>query len=100
MGRIAGGIVLTGGGALMPGAAELAEEIIGRPTRLGRPQNLKGLVDVVQGSEYATAVGLVKHGMKQGAESGASYRPADGATEGGSGGGFGAMLKKLCKDYF
>lgn len=101
-GRLAGGIVLTGGGALLPGAAELAEEVIGRPTRLGKPQNLKGLVDVVQGSEYATAVGLVKHGMKQGSESGASYAQAEAPSggNGAKGGGFMDMLKKLFKDYF
>jgi cell division protein FtsA len=99
-GRIASGVVLTGGGALMPGAAELAEEIIGRPTRLGKPQNLKGLVDVVQGSEYATAVGLVRHGLKAGAESGAARSTAAGPAEHPSGGGIGAFLKKLFKDYF
>ena len=101
-GRLAGGIVLSGGGSLLPGACELAEEVIGRPTRIGKPQGLKGLVDVVQGTEYATAVGLVKHGMKQGAESGARYSSQDGhgGESGNPGGGFGAMLKKLFKDYF
>jgi len=100
-GRLAGGIVLTGGGALMLGACELAEEVIGRPTRIGKPQGMKGLVDVVQGTEYATAVGLVKHGMRQGADSGASYSaPEGGGNEGSTGGGFSAMLKKLFKDYF
>ena len=101
-GRLAGGIVLTGGGALMPGACELCEEVIGRPTRVGKPQGLKGLVDVVQGTEYATAVGLVKHGMKQGAETGATYSSSEGPSNesGNSGGGIGAMLKKLFKDYF
>ena len=99
---LAGGIVLTGGGALMTGATELAEDIIGKPTRLGKPQNLKGLVDVVQGSEYATAVGLVRHGMKQGAESGARYSTSESPNNETkpSGGGIGAMLKKLFKDYF
>jgi cell division protein FtsA len=101
--RLAGGLVLTGGGALMPGACELAEEIIGRPARLGKPQGLKGLTDVVQGPDYSTAVGLVRHGQRGGAEGGAVS--AHG-TEGPSGPapvrGPGVMdsFKKLFKDYF
>jgi cell division protein FtsA len=102
-GRLAGGLVLTGGGALLPGACELAEEVIGRPARLGKPQGLKGLVDVVQGPEYATAVGLVRHGAKQGSAPGASYAAAgssNSAPSGPSGPGLLDMLKKLFKDYF
>ena len=45
---IAAGIVLTGGSAKMEGAIELAEEIFHMPVRLGIPQRVTGLVDVVQ----------------------------------------------------
>jgi cell division protein FtsA len=105
--RLAGGLVLTGGGALLPGACELAEEILGRPARLGKPQALKGLTDVVQGAEYATAVGLVRHGLRSGAASGAVSTTGGGAApqrrgQGGPGGegGLVATLKRLFKDYF
>lgn len=99
--RLAGGLVLTGGGALLPGAVELAEDVIGRPARLGRPQALKGLTDVVQGAEYATAVGLVRHGLRSGAESGAVA--AGGAAEGAGrvpGAGMLDAIKRFFKDYF
>jgi cell division protein FtsA len=93
---------LTGGGALLPGACELAEEVLGRPARLGKPQALKGLTDVVQGSEYATAVGLVRHGLRSGAESGAVAAGPDEGKSGGRAAGAGLLdtLKRLFKDYF
>ena len=55
----AAGIVLTGGSAKMEGAIELAEEIFHMPVRLGSPQNMNGLTDVVRNPIYATGVGLL-----------------------------------------
>lgn len=53
------GFVLTGGAAKMEGAVELAEEIFHAPVRLGRPQLVTGLQDVVSNPIYSTAVGLL-----------------------------------------
>jgi cell division protein FtsA len=61
---IASGVVLTGGTSLLDGVTEVAEAIFGLPTRLGRPQNITGLVDVVNNPMYATGVGLVLYGAK------------------------------------
>ncbi|MBU2707314.1 cell division protein FtsA [Zooshikella marina] len=61
---VAAGIVLTGGTAKMEGAVELAEEIFHMPVRLGVPQNVKGLADVVQNPIYSTGVGLLMYGIK------------------------------------
>jgi cell division protein FtsA len=61
---IAGGAVLTGGTTLMPGVAELAEELLAMPCRRGAPKGIGGLVDVVRSPEYATGVGLVKFGAR------------------------------------
>lgn len=55
----AAGVVLTGGSAKMEGAIELAEEIFHMPVRLGVPQNMTGLSDVVRNPIYATGVGLL-----------------------------------------
>ena len=44
---------------------EVAEEIIGLPVRLGVPQNIGGLTDVVKSPMYATGVGLVHFGAAQ-----------------------------------
>ncbi len=56
---ITSGVVLSGGTSLLDGVAEVAESIFNLPTRLGRPQGIKGLVDVVNNPMYATGVGLV-----------------------------------------
>jgi cell division protein FtsA len=56
---IAAGIVLTGGSAKMEGAIELAEEVFHMPVRLGVPQAVQGLTDVVRNPIFSTGVGLL-----------------------------------------
>jgi cell division protein FtsA len=66
---IAAGVVLTGGSAKMEGAIELAEEVFHLPVRLGVPQGVSGLADVVRNPIHATGVGLLLyalHNMQQG----------------------------------
>ncbi len=62
---IVAGVVLTGGSAKMEGAAELAEEIFHMPVRIGMPQHVSGLADVVRNPIYATGVGLLLFGRRQ-----------------------------------
>ncbi|MCK4603820.1 MAG: cell division protein FtsA [Deltaproteobacteria bacterium] len=61
---LASGVVITGGSALLPGIAEIADQVFQLPTRIGYPQRISGLVDVVSGPMFATAVGLVLYGME------------------------------------
>ncbi|MCW8904378.1 MULTISPECIES: cell division protein FtsA [Sedimenticola] len=61
---IAGGVVLTGGSSKMEGLIELAEEVFHMPVRLGVPQYVTGLVDVVRNPIYATGVGLLLFGRQ------------------------------------
>jgi cell division protein FtsA len=61
---VAAGIVLTGGSALLDGMIELAEDIFDMPVRLGRPQGIGGLADVVSSPMYATGVGLILYGQR------------------------------------
>lgn len=63
--RLGGGVVIVGGGALLPGAVELATEIFQLPTRIGYPAKLGGLVEEYMSPLYATAVGLVLYGSQQ-----------------------------------
>lgn len=63
----AAGIVLTGGSAKMEGAIELAEEVFHMPVRMGIPQYVTGLSDVVRNPIHATGVGLLLFGAQQGA---------------------------------
>ncbi len=59
---LGGGIVLTGGGSQLPGAAELAAHIFRLPVRVGVPLSLGGLVEEYRSPVYATAVGLILEG--------------------------------------
>ena len=58
------GIVLTGGTSKMEGVVELAEEIFHMPVRVGYPQMVQGLTDIVRNPIYATSVGLLQYGME------------------------------------
>jgi len=66
---IAAGIVLTGGSSKMEGVVELAEEIFHMPVRIGVPQYVSGLSDVVKNPIYSTGVGLLLFGQRQARES-------------------------------
>ena len=77
---IAAGIVLTGGSAKMEGAVELAEEVFHMPVRLGIPQYVEGLVDVVRNPIHATGVGLLLYG-----KAALTERAAEAPAQGGFG---------------
>ncbi len=62
--HLGGGVVLTGGGALLDGAAELAKEMFGVPARTGYPLDVGGLVEEYRNPAYAAAVGLVEYGAE------------------------------------
>lgn len=60
------GVVLTGGCALLEGLPELGEKIFGMPVRRGFPQGVGGITDIVSSPMYATGVGLIIYGSKNG----------------------------------
>ena len=62
---IAAGIVLSGGSARVEGLIELAEEIFHVPVRIGTPQSIQGLAEVVKNPAYATGTGLLLFGKQQ-----------------------------------
>jgi cell division protein FtsA len=59
---LGGGIVLTGGGAQLVGAVELAAHVFNLPVRMGNPLPVGGLVEEYRSPIYAAAVGLVLEG--------------------------------------
>jgi cell division protein FtsA len=61
---IAAGIVLTGGSSKVMGLIELAEEIFHMPVRMGGPQNVTGLTEVVRNPIHSTGVGLLMYGRE------------------------------------
>ena len=54
------GIVLTGGGALLPGVSEVAEEVFKIPVRIGAPLGLTGIAKDYENPKYSGAVGLAQ----------------------------------------
>ncbi len=92
---LAAGVVITGGGSMLEGAAELAEEVFGMPVSVGNPNGVTGLSDDVIAPIYATGVGLVKFGLRQ-EENG-------GALRVGGNNSFGSVLGRMrawVKDFF
>ncbi|MFH1197763.1 MAG: cell division protein FtsA [bacterium] len=59
--KMKAGIVLTGGGSLLKGSTDLAEEIFGLHARIGVPIQLgNGLSNEIESPEFATLAGLIK----------------------------------------
>lgn len=63
---IPAGVVITGGGAETLGITEVAKRVLQLPARIGKPVELQGLVSDIQKPSFATAIGLVHYGRKQG----------------------------------
>ena len=97
-----GKLVLTGGGALLPGTEELARREFGLPVRLGRPTRVEGLSDIVASPTHAAAVGLLHYARasgegtrpkKRAAKAPAGERSADPAA-------IWEKVKAFFKDFF
>jgi cell division protein FtsA len=56
------GIVLTGGGALLPQVREIAGSVFEAPVRIGNPLELSGSVTNLKSPRYGMVFGLLKHG--------------------------------------
>lgn len=89
-GSIPAGVVLTGGTSLIENIGELAMETLDLPVRVGVPQGITGLVDVVSSPSFATGVGLARLGAKE---------IAAGLDERGGGSLFGELLSGI-RDWF
>ncbi len=57
-----GGLILTGGTALMDGLQELTETMLQLRVQIGYPRGLQGLTDRVNHPMYATSIGLALYG--------------------------------------
>lgn len=68
-GQTPSGLVITGGGALTIGATDCAKRMLAMPVRLGKPINIKGIIDEIQTPSFATSVGLAVYGREVEAQS-------------------------------
>jgi cell division protein FtsA len=61
-----GGAILTGGGSLLDGMTDLAEDILGMRARTATPRRVRGEIKPVQKPQYATSVGLLYFSARHG----------------------------------
>ncbi|MBN2416553.1 cell division protein FtsA [bacterium] len=94
--KLGAGIVLTGGGALLKNAAELAEEIFGVPVKVGAPHVLQGLIESASSPVFSTGVGLVLYGIEH--ENDEQLRVA--GRKGGFLKTFFNSLRSVAEDFF
>jgi cell division protein FtsA len=59
-GLLPAGVVLTGGTSQLPGLRRVATEVLNLPCRVAAPNNLKGMIDKLQGPAFSTSVGLLR----------------------------------------
>src|SRR5690606_14268763 len=91
MGKLGAGAVLTGGGAGLAGAVEVAQHAFGMPVRVGIPgEGLTGLSDSVRRPQFATATGLALFAGDQIADAAFGTRLSHGVI-----GRVGAWLKEF-----
>jgi cell division protein FtsA len=93
---LAGSVVVTGGASLMPGLDNVATERFRLPVRVGKPEGVSGLVDVVASPAHATAVGLVRYGMEHAPEAPERTRARPTAKTPG----LFVNIRNLLKDFF
>jgi cell division protein FtsA len=97
---LGGGVVLTGGGSQLLGAAELASEIFKLPARVGAPLPVGGLVEEYRNPIFATAVGLVLEGNDRDTQSSVERSGPKVKVERGNAPLFGRLAEWLKREFF
>ncbi len=64
-GQTPAGLVITGGGANTIGVQDAAKRMLAMPVRIGIPTGMKGIIDEVGNSSFATTIGLLVYGAKE-----------------------------------
>jgi cell division protein FtsA len=61
---LATGVVLTGGGSLLEGTEDLAEQVFDMPVKKGEVKGVSGLLDIAANPVNTTGIGLVLYGLR------------------------------------
>lgn len=86
-------VILTGGASQLEGVRDLAELVLDKQVRLGRPRTIRGLPDSVSGPAFSTAVGLLRYGLREHVTK-PDYAAMDAAKNKRSFGRIGAWLRE------
>jgi cell division protein FtsA len=87
------GIVLTGGGSILEGMPEIAEQIFDLPIRRGCPVEVGGLADHVNSPVFATPVGVVLYAHR-------NRSPEPARVGAGAFGRVAGRLRGIFKEFF
>ena len=100
--HVKGGVILTGGGSQMQGAADLAYKVFGVPVRVGSPASTGGLIEEYRNPVYSTAVGLVQIGAERliALEGDEPTRKPDKKGKKAKNGGVGRKISDWFKEFF
>ncbi len=98
-GQTPAGLVITGGGAKTIGIQDAAKRTLAMPVRLGRPIDLKGIIDEAQDSAFATVVGLAMHAAKIESSSGNRFGLSFPKIKGLKIGGISKKIIALIKSF-
>lgn len=77
MEALASGLVVSGGGSILRGMPEFAENMLQVPVRRGDPGGVGGMVDMLRNPKYATATGILIHAARE-IEQGERMPPDEG----------------------
>lgn len=86
-------VVLAGGASQLESVRDLAELILDKQVRLGRPRMIRGLPDSMSGPAFATAAGLLRYGLREHVAR-PDYAAMDAAKNKGSFGRIGQWLRE------
>jgi cell division protein FtsA len=95
VGLFPGGIVLTGGGALLRGFAEVTQQVTDLPTRVATPEGVHGMNDEIRGPGHATVVGLLSWSARSGKRQRAAAGNGHASNGHNAGTRFGRWLREL-----
>jgi cell division protein FtsA len=65
-GMLPAGALLTGAAVKAPGVLDLARDVLGLPVQMGFPTDVGGVIEKVDDPAYATALGTLVWGMREG----------------------------------
>jgi cell division protein FtsA len=81
--QVAGrGLVLTGGASQLPGVRELADAILDKQARFGRPLAMDGMAEAAAGPTFAACAGLLQYGLGHRAEETGAEMPQAAEPQG------------------
>jgi len=89
------GVVLSGGGCLLPGMTETAEQVFDLPVRMVTPRGVEGLVEPASGPQHATVLGLALYGARHAAPKQRPNLPFDVGVLGRVGGRFREWISQM-----